>query len=60
MDDSRCPQNTAVLYGSTPLTLRDLCRGSCVRVRDFVYMIGVDGCIVCVPLSVSSDSHCKL
>ena len=39
MDDSRCPQNTAVLYGSTPLTLRDLCRGSCVRVRDFVYMI---------------------
>ena len=54
MDDSRCPQNTAV----HPLPCAIFVRR--VRVRDFVYKIGVYGYIVCVPLSVNSDSHCKL
>ena len=42
----------------TPYPARSFVRR--VRVRDFVYKFGVYGYIVCVPLSVNSDSHCKL
>jgi hypothetical protein len=46
-------------YTPYPAAARSLC-AMCASARDFVYKIGVYGYRHSVPLSVNSDSHCKL